>query len=272
MKYPVAKTQPTPVTFGRVSYIDPYKWLEEETPEALEWQSRQDRFTQDWINSRPARARADALIAAMPRIDSDFPSYSGSRWFRKRTPEDQNLQVIEVADAIEGPWRRIVDLNTMTTGEPLAIDNFAPSPDGRKLLFGWGIGGRELAEQRVIDVDSGKMLVESIRQSRPFFPAWLADSSGFYYTAFDPAVSLFQAKVYRQVLGAEPVTQPEDYEISHSMMWVRAAADRKHAFIIADHLNPRPEYIRVPVASWPKPRLEKPIATTRWNMCGPLHP
>jgi prolyl oligopeptidase len=269
MQYPATKTQPTSVTFGRVSYTDSYKWLEEETPEALEWQARQNEFTQNWINSRPSKAHAEALIAAMPRVEDDFPSYSGGRWFKKRTPEGQNLHVIEVADTIDGPWRRIVDLNTMTTGEPLSIDNFAPSPDGRRLLFGWGIGGRELAELRVIDVDSGKVLVDSIRQVRPFFPAWFPDSSGFYYTAFDPAGSQFQSKVYRQVLGAEPVTQSEDIEISHSAMWVRAAADRKHVFVIADHLNPRPEYIRDETAGggW-RPFLRGETALFRGDIIG----
>jgi prolyl oligopeptidase len=269
MKYPVARTQPASVTFGRVSYTDNYRWLEEEAPEVLEWQSQQDKFTREWINSRPARARADALIAALPRIDSDFPSHSGGRWFRKRTPEDQNLQVIEVADAIDGPWRRIVDLNTMTTGEPLAFDNFAPSPDGRKLLFGWGIGGRELAELRVIEVDSGKMLLESIRQVRPFFPAWFPDSSGLYYTALDPAVSAFQSSVYRQVLGAEPAARPESYEVSHSLTWPRAAADGRHMFIIADHLNPRPDYIRDETAggAW-RPFLKGETALFRGDIIG----
>ena len=269
MKYPAARTQPESVTFGRASYTDPLKWLEEETPEVLEWQSRQDHFAQDWINSRPAKSRADSLLAAMPRIDSDSPKYSGGRWFRIRTPENQNLQVIEVAGTIDGPWRRIVDLNTMMTGEPLQFDNFRPAPDGRKLLFGWSIGGREMENLQVIEVDSGKLLLESIRQVRPHFPAWFPDSSGFYYMACDPAVSMFQAKIYRQVLGAEQVTLPEDYEVSHSVMWVKAAADCKHMFITADHLNPRPDYIRDETAggAW-RPFLKGETSLFRGDIIG----
>src|SRR3546814_8526748 len=51
-------------------------------------------------------------------------------------------------------------------------------------------------------------------------------------------------KVFRQMLGAEAVTKPEEYETSHSLTWAKIAADGKHTFLIADHLNPRPDFIR----------------------------
>src|SRR3546814_2761705 len=66
------------------------------------------------------------------------------------------MPVGEVTEALDGVWRTVVDLNQVSTGEILTIDNFAPSPDGRKLLIGWGIAGRECAVLRVIGVDSGR--------------------------------------------------------------------------------------------------------------------
>jgi prolyl oligopeptidase len=243
MKYPTARIKHEAVTFGSVNYADPYRWLEEDTPEALEFQERQNRLTRGWIDSRPAKAQAESLVAAMPRFANNFPTYGGGRWFRRRTPEDRNLELIEVAATIEGPWRTVVDLNALMANEPLAIDNFVPSPDGRKLLFGWSVGGRELAEVRVIDIDSGNMLLTTIPQVRPMLPAWLPDSSGFYYSGSEPA-SPYRMQVYRQVLGATGATGPQEYESSHPMMWAKAAADHKHIFILADLLNERPEYIR----------------------------
>ncbi len=269
MNYPIAKPQPTPVTHGRVSYTDNYQWLEENTPESLDFQAQQNRYTLDWMASRPARARAESLIDAMPRVSTELPSYSGGRWFRKRVPEGKNLEVLEVAEAIDGPWRIVVDFNAMSSGQSLVADTFVPSPDGRKLAFGWGIDGREMAEFRVIDVDSGEMLLASIRQVRPIFPSWFPDSSGLYYTAWDPAVSLFQSRVYRQVLGEEPVTQPEEFETTHSLMWAKAAADGRHVLLIADHLNPRPEYIRecTGEGAW-KPFLQGETALFRGDIIG----
>lgn len=244
MKYPIAKITPVPVTFGRVSYTDNYQWLEEETPEALEWTAQQDQLTQDWLNGNPARARAEALMAAMPVIESSDPVFSGGRWFRKRTPANQNMHVIEVAEAVAGPWRCVLDLNAMAKGRKLTADGFVPSPDGRKLVLSLGVNGTELAELRVFDVDSGQVLMDSIPQVYAFFAAWLPDSSGFYVNARDPNAMAAGSKIYLHMLGAPPATQAEAYEASADMMWVKASADGKHMLMIADHLSPRIEYIR----------------------------
>ncbi len=244
MKYPPAIPRPKSVSFGRVSYVDPFQWLEEETPESTDWQAKQDTLTQEWLASRPSRARSEALMAGNPRVSFDLPQHHNGRWFRQRTPEDQNLAVVEVAEAFDGPWRRIVDLNAMSSGEPLSFGNFAVSPDGQKVLFGWSAGGDETESWRVIDVDSGKIFLDSIRQIRPLFPVWFPDSKGIYYAAYDPSLSLTESKVYRQVIGEPPVTRPEDYEATHPVVWAKRAADNRHMFLIADHLNPRPDYIR----------------------------
>lgn len=244
MNYPAAKAQPVAVTYGRVSFEDPYRWLEEETPEALAWQAQQDSLTQDWIGGRPAKQRADALIAAIPRIEGDFPLFSGGRWFRKRTPDGAKMHVVEVADRIDGPWRCIVDLEAHANGRMLAVDVFVPSPDGCKLLLGFAVNGLELAELRVFDVDSGEVLLDSIPQTYAFFAAWLPDSSGFYITGRNPAAMQDGAKIYRHVLGKTLATEPERYEQSADTMWVKPTADGRHMQMIADHLNPRPAYLR----------------------------
>ncbi len=269
MKYPIAKPQPVAVTFGRVSYTDDFQWLEEESPESLEYQDQQDRLTQDWLAGRPARARADELIASIPRIEPDFPLFSGGRWFRKRTPDGKNMPLVEVAESIDGPWRLIVDVGSFANGRTLAIGNFVPSPDGRKLVLGFSVDGVELAELRVIDADSGKVLMDSIPQVYAFFVAWLPDSSGFYINGRDPAVMHEDGKIYRHVLGAAPVTRPEVYESSAGVMWVRPAADGRHMLLIADHLNPRPEYIRDETCDggW-RPFLQGETAQFRGDIIG----
>jgi prolyl oligopeptidase len=267
MKYPPARPQPKSVSFGRVSYIDPLQWLEEETPESISWQSAQDKLTQEWLASRPLRARCEALLAGTPRLDFDLPMHHNGRWFRMRTPEDQNLAVLEVSETFEGPWRRLVDLNALSSGEPLAFGHLAISPDGHKVFVGWNAGGREKGELRIIDVDSGKPLSVSMPTGQVFFPTWFPDSKGMYYSAFDATVSATQARVYRQALGEE--ARAEVYEPTHPMVWVMNAADDKHSFLITDHLNPRPDYVREHFAggSW-RPFLKGESFTFRGDIVG----
>lgn len=245
MKYPAAKTLPEAKTFGSVSYTDDYQWLEEETPEVQAWESAQNKLTQEWFDRSPASARADELIASLPHVESkDLPLYGGGRWFRKRTPENQKMAVVEVAENLQGPWRNVIDFNQLSTGELLTLECCVPSPDGRKVLLSWGVDGRESEVMRAIDSDSGKWLTESMRQIRPFFQTWFADSSGYYYSALDTAVSMSNSSVFSQRLGAEPTNKGEAYEATHTVMWAKPSADGKHSLIFADHLNPRPDYIR----------------------------
>src|SRR3546814_5016504 len=83
----------------------------------------------------------------------------------------------------------------------------------------------------------------------------MLDSSGFYYAALDPAVSLSDVSVFRQKLDAAPVARRENYEATHSVTWAKPAADGTHTMIIADHLNPRPDYIREESAARESTRL-----------------
>ncbi|HKY89480.1 MAG TPA: prolyl oligopeptidase family serine peptidase, partial [Nevskiaceae bacterium] len=267
MKYPLARKEPESVTFGRVTYTDDYRWLEEDSAASLEFQKRQDAFTQDWLRERPVRARAEAIAAAMPRIGTDAPVRAGERWFRTRTPDGQDLQVIEMAPELGGPWRRIVDLNVMAKDEPLKIEASTPSPDGRKLLFMWSGAGREQENLQAIDVDTGQLLLEGIRQVRPTFTAWLADSRGFYYAANEPS-DVGQYRVYLQILGDAPATRPEDFEPCHPFVWAKVAADKKHVFIIANHTNPKPDYLREGSDGAWRPFLKGETAFFRGDVIG----
>src|SRR3546814_19837567 len=84
-------------------------------------------------------------------------------------------------------------------------------------------------------VDSGEWLTESVRQIRPMFPAWMLDSSGFYYATLDPAVSLSDVSVFRQKLDAAPVARRENYEETHSVTWAKPAPDGNQTMIHASH-------------------------------------
>nr|WP_316640429.1 prolyl oligopeptidase family serine peptidase [uncultured Roseateles sp.] len=269
MKYPIAHADPKTVTFGRISYVDPYQWLEEESPEALAWQAEQDQLTQAWFKANPASQRATAIMDSMPRIEADFPIFSGGRWFRKRTPAGRAMQVVEVAGAVDGPWHCIVDLETLSNGHLLSVDVFVPSPDGRKAVIGFGVDGRELAELRVFDVDTGEVLMDQIPQTYAFFAAWLPDSSGFYITARDPAAMASGSRVYRHMLGQETSTRPEDYKVTADEMWVKTSADGKHSILTADHLNPRPDCLRDETANkgW-RPFLQGESAQFRGDIIG----
>ncbi len=245
LSYPAARQAPETVTFAGVSFEDPYHWMEEETAEALAWQSEQDGLSQAWLKGRPAY---DAFARRVQSLDAGHmvtvPKHAGGRWFRQHAPAGEDLDVVEVSETPGGPGRRVIDLNAMRRDEPLALEFFSPSPDGRKIVFSWNEGGREGVLVQVIDIDSGVLLLDGLPQARVFFTAWLPDSSGFYYQGYDPAVSMTEGRMFLHRLGEAPPTTAEDLELTHPVTWPFVSADGQNALIYCDHLCPRPEYIR----------------------------
>ena len=244
LQYPPADRRPESVTFGSVSYDDPYRWLEEDSEESLSWQTAQDKLSAAYLSALPTYAGFLDRLATLGTTNVlSVPRFSGGRWFRRRLPEGEDLEVLEVADSPTGPGRRIVDLNAMYVDEPLQLDMFTPSPDGRKIAIAWGGGGREMENFQILDVDSGEVLLDGIPQKRAFFVAWTPDGSAIYYHGYDPEISMEDGFVFKHVLGEAPPARHEPLELSHPVIMPRTSVDGRHILLYASHLDPRPDYI-----------------------------
>ena len=245
LAYPPATPVPTTRSFGNVTFEDPYAWLEEDNPPVLAWQSEQDALATACLTALPGYAACAARVAALhANQDVLAPKYAGGRWFRQRVPQGEALAVIEVSSHAAGPGRRVVDLNAIGTGEPLLLSWYSPSPDGRKMALSWSSGGHDPENLRVIDVDSGEVLVDGLPRSRPNFPAWLPDSSGFYYRANDRAFSPDRSLIFRHIIGEPPASRPEPLDFDHPICWPMSTGRDRYVLVYSDHLNPRPDYIR----------------------------
>lgn len=244
LDYPPVEARTETVSFGDVSYQDPFRWLEEDDdPQVTAWQEAQDIFTQAHLVDLPGfSAFADKIAAIGETGDLNVPRFAGGRWFKRYVPDDQNLAVVEMSDTPAGPGRRIVDMNAMQTGEPLQLSGFVPSPDGRKAVFAWAAGGREEPDVRVIDVDTGAILVEGLPHRQPNNFNWLPDSSGFFYFAIDASLA-GEPSILRLDLDAPTQVKPQAVSFDHPIAYPIVSADRRHVLLMVDHLAPRPEFI-----------------------------
>jgi prolyl oligopeptidase len=168
---------------------DPYRFLENVSdPEVQAWMKGQADATAAILAKIPAR---DALLARMKQIESQSSGLTagvrrvagGRYFFLKRDPADNQFRLVwrEKADA---PDRLIVDPEELRkkTGKPHAIMDFAPSPDGRRIAYSLQVGGGEIGDLHVVDLETGKPLVDPIDRIRYAGVSWLDDSSGFFYS------------------------------------------------------------------------------------------
>jgi prolyl oligopeptidase len=247
LSYPSTEARPEAVAFGEVRYQDSFRWLEDDSDEVLGWQTAQDELTQAYLDKLPAFRPFLDRMQALGAADgvTIIPTFAGGRWFIRRVPEGENLGVVEVADSPTGPGRRVIDLNAMQkaigTHEPLTLNTFVPSPDGKKAIFGWTAGGREEPHVQIIEVDTGKVLIDGLPQAQPTWPTWLPDGSAIVYMAFDAAVS--GSSLFRLSLEAPTAPAVEPIELDHPIIRPMASADGRHVILFVDHLAPRPHYI-----------------------------
>lgn len=168
---------------------DPYRFLENVAdPEVQAWMKGQADATSAILAKIPAR---DKLLARMREIESkssglatNLARTAGGRYFfLKRDPADNQFRLVWREKA-EGPDRLIVDPDELRkkTGKPHAVMDFAPSPDGRRIAYSLQVGGGEIGDLHVVDLESGKPLVAPIDRIRYAQVSWLDDGSGFFYS------------------------------------------------------------------------------------------
>ncbi|HXB01730.1 MAG TPA: prolyl oligopeptidase family serine peptidase [Opitutaceae bacterium] len=184
--YPPTKTVDiTDTYFGR-TYQDPYRWLEDlRNKDVQGWFKVQAELTDGVLAKIPGR---DALIQEWMALDKLKPAtyrsikYEHGRVFYKKTLGGENIGKLFFREGWNGAEKLLFDSAKYKAGVTTTIQSFVPSFDGRYVAIGFSAGGAEYSEIRILDVDRGTLLPESIYPS--FGPnGWTPDSKSFFYGA-----------------------------------------------------------------------------------------
>ncbi|MDL2342817.1 prolyl oligopeptidase family serine peptidase [Deinococcus sp. MIMF12] len=166
---------------------DPYRWLEDpDSPETRAWVEAQNRVTAAYLDTLPARdAYRERLSTLWNYPKEGTPWKRGERYFRQFNPGLLNQPVLEVADTPRGPWRTLLDPNSLSADGTVALAGASVSEDGNRLAYGTQSGGSDWVTWQVRDVSSGEDLPDRLDWSKFSGAEWLPDGSGFYYSAYD---------------------------------------------------------------------------------------
>ena len=233
----VAEPRPVEDTTGGVRFEDPFRWLEDESAEALEWQRVQDAAATARLHAWPGYAK---LVESLrPRLDSQLvfaPHQRGGRWFRLAAV-DSGLGLI-VSDEPIGAGAVLVDPGERT------LDWWYPSPDGRYVAYGLSEGGDEQSVLHVVETDSGRVLPDAIPFASFGRVAWLPDSSGFYFNgnrAPDPVDA--QKHIWFHRLGEPPPTEPEPVPSREEFLFPQISADGRWLAHCPSEIESRPDHL-----------------------------
>jgi prolyl oligopeptidase len=168
---------------------DPYRYFEDTKDAGIQaWMKAQASATEAILAKLPGR---EGLLARIREIESQASGSAssamrtaGGRYFyQRRDPKDNQFRLVW-RERVDGPDRLILDPEALSrkTGQPHAIMDFAPSPDGRRIAYAVQAGGGEIGTLHVVDLASGKEVIPPIDRIRYASVAWLDDCSGFFYS------------------------------------------------------------------------------------------
>jgi prolyl oligopeptidase len=219
---PQARVEIVRQTYYGTTIEDPYRWMEDWQGEELQaWLKAQAAYAREYLDALPEH---DALLARVSELSDTTPSLSSPRMVAGRTfylrrDPGENLPKLVVRDGPDAPERVLVDPATIEGEAHTNIDWYFPSPDGRLVAYGLSQGGSEDSTLFVREVDSGKMLGESISRTRFNAPwggvRWLEDNRSFLYhrlVEHPPDAPLteryFDSRSHLHRLGTDPDSDP----------------------------------------------------------------
>ncbi|MBS1677949.1 MAG: S9 family peptidase [Actinobacteria bacterium] len=244
-------------TIGGITFDDPYAWLEDDSAEAIAWQTAEDARTVEHIRARPGgEALEERLTPYLGDLVVATPRRAGAHWFRRDAGEGGSRLVVAPTAAGEG--RVLVDAATIEGDGTPSIDWFYPSPDGSLLAYGVSFGGDEQSVLHLVEVASGRVLEERIPFTSVGTVAWLPDSSGFWHNGGlapdfeDSAKHLFFHRV-----GQGERSQPEPLSVREPYsLFPQIADDGRYVAAVTSEMDVRPDFVKaLPDGDW-RPFLE----------------
>ena len=187
--YPKPKKDDQVDDYNGVKVSDPYRWLEAtDSPDARAWIDAENKLTADYLNTIPQREKIKERLTELWNYEKySAPFKVGKHYLYSKNDGLQNQSVLYIADSISDPGRVFFDPNKLSTDGTAALNGSSFTEDGKLWAYGVAVAGSDRTEWKVMDIDTGKLLPDTLRPNRQGGVSWLKDNSGFYYSRFPDA-------------------------------------------------------------------------------------
>jgi len=196
---------PTPVhpiteTLHGVTITDPYRWLEDQdSPETRAWLDAQIRYTQQFVGGIAVRDKIKQRLSQLSRIDTyGLPTERHGRYFFSRRLANENRASICMRLGLDGKDEVLVNPADISNDETTSVFISGITRDGRLLTYAVRRGGEDESEIRFLDLESRKLLPDSLPRARYYGAAIKEDRSGLFYSRYTPDQG---SRVYYHAMG-----------------------------------------------------------------------
>jgi prolyl oligopeptidase len=246
-KPPAAPTRDVADTYFGRTFVDPYRWMEDERdPELAAWLKAQNDHARAALDALPGRRKLLGRILELDRAGARVRAVqmvNGKLFYFKIDPDGDILKLY-VRDVAGGPERLLVDPERQGQGGGhSAIDFFQPSWDGARVAYGLSVGGSEQSVIHVLDIAAGRELPDRIDRALYSYVSWLPDNTSFFYfrlnkvAADAPAADRFKnVKTFVHRPGRDPDT--DEAVFGHGVSPEAPLADRDWPVVLYTPASP----------------------------------
>jgi len=241
IKYPETKKVDVVDTIFGTRVPDPYRWLEDlKSPEVQAWIKKQNKLTLKVLRSIPVwktLLKEFENLFRTTTVHYIFPVKN--RYFFMKKEGLKNHPVLYYVDGKPdvSKGKVVVDPNKFSRSGLVSLDWYRVSRDGKYIAFGKSEGGTENSTLYVKEIDTGRMLPDTIPNTKWASLVWTPDNSGFFYSR-NTSREKYLPHIYFHKLG-EPY-EKDKYIFGEGLSEteipdVSASSDREYLFINVSH-------------------------------------
>jgi len=147
------------------------------------WINKQEKITHSFIDNLSQKKNIQKRLAELRKYSEmtvPLEVLNGKRIFFSERSKDDEKWIYYTQESKYSKKIELINPNKWTEEKSLTFR--APSADGKYLVFGKDKGGRENPKIYIMNVETKKILKDSVTGWKQRSISWLHDNSGFYYS------------------------------------------------------------------------------------------
>ena len=185
-EYPETRKVSQIDSFHGIEVEDPYRWLEDFTSEEVgTWVELQNDLSQKYLTKNQYRKRIKENLESIwvsnsksiPQIKGDHIFY----FFNEGSWQQSKLMKQECDTCLP---EVTIDPNTFSVDGTVSLSNLSISPNGKFIAYSISDGGSDWKTWKVLEVETNRVLEDSVKWTKFSSGNWESDNSGFYYQKY----------------------------------------------------------------------------------------
>tara|TARA_B100000768_G_scaffold84888_1_gene80267 strand:+ start:12345 stop:14477 length:2133 start_codon:yes stop_codon:yes gene_type:complete len=232
---PSAKKIPSKLTKFESVRVDNYFWLNNrDNPEVIDYLEKENDYYEK-MTSHTKSFQQKIFKEIKDKIKEDeesVPYFLNGYWYVTKFEKEKNYPIyIRKKDTLKSKEQILFDCNVLAKGhEFFNLSNFKISPNNKFIAFSTDTVSRRLYTIKIKNLETGKILEESIDNSSGSF-AWANDNKTLFYTNRD-IKTLRNDKIYRHTIGENSNKDKLVFHEKDNTFYTSVSKSKSNKFII----------------------------------------